>query len=195
MSSLAAGLNWMHTSLGSRMYPEAPVHKDIAISDIANGLALICRYGGQGDVYKFYSVAEHSVLMAQYALEDAGSFAAMDVLLHDASEAYLGDLVPAVKNAVGSSYEALEDSITNAVMHKYSRHHDFRDYAKTIDGRIVPTEKAALMRHPQPWPSDAADPLPVGIECWYPAQAKLRFLILWEELRRMNGLPDEDWEI
>lgn len=195
MSSLAAGLNWMHTSLGLRMYPEAPVHKSIAISDIANGLALICRYGGQGDVYKFYSVAEHSVLLAQYALEDVGSFAAMYVLLHDASEAYLGDLVPAVKNAVGSSYEALEDSITNAVMHKYCRHHNFKHYAKTLDRRIVPTEKAALMRHPQPWPSDEADPLPVGIECWYPAQAKLRFLILWEELRRMNGLPHERWEV
>lgn len=195
MSSLTAGLNWMHTSLGLRMYPEAPVHKNIAISDIANGLALICRYGGQGDVYKFYSVAEHSVLMAQYALEDAGSFAAMYVLLHDASEAYLGDLVPAVKNAVGSSYEALEDSITNAVMYKYSRHHNFRDYAKTLDRRIVPTEKAALMRHPQPWPSDAADPLPVKIECWHPVEAKMRFLSMWEDLRQMNGLPDEDWEI
>ena len=195
MSSLTAGLNWMHTSLGSRMYPEAPVHKNIAISDIANGLALICRYGGQGDVYKFYSVAEHSVLMAQYALEDAGSFAAMYVLLHDASEAYLGDLVPAVKNAVGSSYAVLEDAIMNDIMRKYSAHHDFRDYAKTIDRRIVPTEKAALMRHPQPWPSDAADPLPVGIECWRPVEAKMRFLSMWEDLRQMNGLPDEDWEI
>lgn len=195
MSSLTAGLDWMHTSLGLRMYPEAPVHKNIAISDIANGLALICRYGGQGDVYKFYSVAEHSVLLAQYALEDVGSFAAMYVLLHDASEAYLGDLVPAVKNAVGSSYAVLEDAIMNDIMRKYSAHHDFRDYAKTIDRRIVPTEKAALMRHPRPWPSDAADPLPVEIECWRPAEAKMRFLQMWEELRRMNGLPDEDWEI
>lgn len=193
--SLTRDLNWMHTSLGLRMYPEAPVHKDIAISDIANGLALICRYGGQGNVYKFYSVAEHSVLMAQYALGDAGSFAAMYVLLHDASEAYLGDLVPAVKNAVGSSYEALEDSITNAVMRKYCGHHNFKHYAKTLDRRIVPTEKAALMRHPQPWPSDAADPLPVGIECWRPAEAKMRFLQMWEELRRVNGLPGEYWEI
>ena len=193
--SLTRDLNWMHTSLGSRMYPEAPVHKNIAISDIANGLALICRYGGQGDVYKFYSVAEHSVLMAQYALKDVGSFAAMYVLLHDASEAYLGDLVPAVKNAVGSSYEALEDSITNAVMHKYCGHHNFRDYAKTLDRRIVPTEKAALMRHPQPWPSDAADPLPVEIKYWGPVEAKMRFLQMWEELRYMNGLPHERWEV
>ena len=193
--SLTRDLNWMHTSLGLRMYPEAPVHKDIAISDIANGLALICRYGGQGDVYKFYSVAEHSVLMARYALGDVGSFAAMYVLLHDASEAYLGDLVPAVKNAVGPSYEALEDSITNAVMHKYSRHHNFRDYAKAIDMRIVPTEKAALMRHSQPWPSDAVDPLPVEIKCWRPVEAKMRFLQMWEELRYVNGLPHERWEI
>ena len=195
MSSLTAGLDWMHTSLGLRMYPEAPVHKDIAISDIANGLALICRYSGQGDVYKFYSVAEHSVLLAEYALEDVGSFAAMYVLLHDAAEAYLGDLVPAVKNAVGSSYEALEDSITNAVMHRYSRHHNFRDYAKAIDRRIVPTEKAALMRYPLPWPSDAADPLPVEIKRWGPVEAKMHFLNMWEELRRMNGLPGEYWEI
>lgn len=195
MSSLTKDLNWMHTSLGLRMYPEAPTHKGIAISDIANGLALICRYSGQGDVYKFYSVAEHSVLMAQYALEDAGSFAAMYVLLHDASEAYLGDLVPAVKNAVGSSYRVLEYAITNDIMHKYSAHHDFRYYAEGLDRRIVPTEKAALIRHPQPWPSDVADPLPVEIECWDPVKAKMRFLQMWEELRQMNGLPHERWEI
>ena len=195
MSSLTTGLDWMHTSLGLRMHPEAPVHKNIAISDIANGLALICRYGGQGDVYKFYSVAEHSVLLAKYALEDVGSFAAMYVLLHDASEAYLGDLVPAVKNAVGPSYEAMEDSVTNAIMDRYCPVHRFRDYAKTLDKRIVPTEKAALMRHPQPWPSDAANPLPVKIKCWHPVEAKKRFLQTWEELRYVNGLPHERWEI
>ncbi len=193
--SLTDGLDWLHTSLGLRMYPKVPVHENIAISDIANGLALICRYGGQGDVYKFYSVAEHSVLLAQYALEDVGSFAAMHVLLHDASEAYLGDLVPAVKNAVGSSYEALENAIMNAIMDKYCPVHRFRDYAKTLDMRIVPTEKRMLIRHPQPWPSDAVNPLPVEIKCWGPVEAKKRFLAMWEELRYLNGLPRERWEI
>ena len=56
-------------------------------------------------------------------------------------------------------------------------------------------EKAALVRRPQPWPSDAADPLPVEIKYWGPVEAKMRFLQMWEELRYVNGLPHERWEI
>ena len=187
-------LGWTHTSMGGKFYPTSVMPDDIHISDIANALALTCRYGGHGDINKFYSVAEHSVLLAEYALEDAGSFAAMYALLHDASEAYLGDLVPAVKNCLGEVYKNLEKHVMEAVMHKYSKHRDFHDYVKHLDMRIVPTEKKELMRHPQPWPSDAIDPLPVRIRCWAPQTAKACFLNLWEDLRHMNGLPEEHWE-
>lgn len=191
---MGEALNWMHTSTGGKMYPGSPA-QGVRISDIANGLALTCRYSGQGDVEKFYSVAEHSVLMAEYALQDVGPHAAMYALLHDAAEAYMGDLVPAVKNALGGSWKSIEDGITDCIMRKYSVRQDFKRYVKVLDMRMVPVEKAVLMRHPQEWPSDVVEPLPVCLRLQTPAEAKVSFLLMWEELRQMNGLPIEHWEI
>ena len=102
---------WMHTSLGGRFWPEDPRVDEVHISDIANGLALDCRYSGQGRVDRFYSVAEHSALMAWYAMDNYRPWLAYLCLLHDAAEAYLNDLSPAIKKALGASYKKLEEGV------------------------------------------------------------------------------------
>ena len=71
---------------------------DVVASDIAAALAKICRWGGMCN--PFYSVAEHSVRVATRAAQMVDSFRTPDdvfllrqyALLHDAAEAYLGDL-------------------------------------------------------------------------------------------------------
>lgn len=187
---------WMHTSLGGRFYPADPRESEIFISDIANGLALDCRYGGQGRVDKFYSVAEHSVLMAQYAARELcwPADALKCILLHDAAEAYLNDLPRAVKHAVGASYDILEERIQTLVYRKYgltARATALASQIKEIDCRIVPSEKAAIMTHPQPWNYDKYVPLPgVKIECWSPQEAKGKFLNAW--CRATTGMHSED---
>ena len=79
------------TRSGRRLYLQNPNAGQIHIDDIAHGLAHQCRFNGQTN--KFYSVAQHSVMVASILppeLRLAG-------LLHDAAEAYLGDSVQPLK--------------------------------------------------------------------------------------------------
>lgn len=65
----------------------------ICIEDIAHSLSMKCRFAGFCD--KFYSVAEHSILVSKMIIQRGGSKKisnALYGLLHDASEAYMGDI-------------------------------------------------------------------------------------------------------
>lgn len=55
--------DWMQTYTGRRFYPLDPRPDEIDPEDIAHALSLLCRYGGHVD--RFYSVAEHCVLMSE----------------------------------------------------------------------------------------------------------------------------------
>ena len=191
---------WQQTSLGGRFYPADPREEEVFMSDIANGLALDCRYSGQGRTDRFYSVAEHSVHMARYALQnwpqgDGFPQAVLATLLHDAPEAYLNDLSRAVKHAVGAAYNDLEDGIQAVILRKYNLITAWRRNAgaiKDLDRRMVPLEKAAIMRHPQPWAFDQFKPLEnVRIECWTPAKAKREFLIMYLICCELAGATPE----
>ena len=71
----------------------------ITLEDIASGLASTCRYGGH--VKRFYSVAEHAVLVRDLLRErGAGPDTQLMALFHDAAEAYLGDVVAPLKWAL-----------------------------------------------------------------------------------------------
>ena len=188
---------WMHTSTGKRFFPLDPRPEDICIMDIANGLALDCRYGGQGNVHKFYSVAEHSVLMAEYACERGWArnivFA---VLMHDAAEAYLNDLPRAVKHSIGRAYETLEDQVQEVILQKYnlvSTSLGNNLEIKSLDRQIVPLEKECFMNHPQDWAYDKFQPLEgVALKLWSPPLAKYHFLEMYCRVGHTTGVPIED---
>ena len=57
--------DWMQTATGGVFWPVDPRPEDVEIEDIAHALSLICRYCGH--VREFYSVAQHSVLVARAA--------------------------------------------------------------------------------------------------------------------------------
>lgn len=197
---------WMHTSLGGKFYPADPRPEEIFISDIANGLALDCRYGGQGSVYNYYSVAEHCVHMADYALRQGWEpKLCLAVLLHDAAEAYLRDLPRPVKEVMelhadfNNGYGDLEDFISRMIFVKYIPEFQWENYArvKDLDSRMISHEKAKLMRYQQAWPgTDELEPLEgVAVKCWNPPYAKQRFLEMYDQLCLAAGLPQEEWEI
>lgn len=78
----------------------------IVLDDIAGALSRICRFGGH--VSTFYSVAQHSVLVADIVATRGGDRDARRwALMHDASEAYLGDVVTPLKRLLGG-YAELE---------------------------------------------------------------------------------------
>ncbi len=190
---------WMHTSLGGRFFPADPRAEDIHISDIANGLALDCRYAGQGRVDRYYSVAEHCTLMAWYARDhDWPPLACLAVLLHDAAEAYLNDLPRAVKQAV-SGYKLVEVKIERLIWEHFGVDKAIGQYAdriKVLDCRMVPLEKRAVMRYPQPWAYDDFEPLEgVEVKCWGPVVAKLKFLQTYDYICEVAGVEPEEWEI
>src|SRR4051812_6540197 len=83
--------DWMQTISGKAFFPLDPRPADVDIQDIAHALAFQCRFGGH--VKEFYSVAEHSVRVSLICAHEDAKWG----LLHDATEAYLSDIVRPVK--------------------------------------------------------------------------------------------------
>ena len=78
--------DWILTYTGRRYWPASPVTDHVCAEDIARGLSLTCRFAGQ--CQHFYSVAEHSINVMRLVPQEHKLCA----LLHDAPEAYLGDM-------------------------------------------------------------------------------------------------------
>jgi 5'-nucleotidase len=87
--------DWMVTASGVQAYPAAPERTEIRIFDIAHALGRICRFGGHVRV-AHYSVAQHSILVSRIVPPPM----ALAGLLHDAAEAYIGDIVKPFKGAL-----------------------------------------------------------------------------------------------
>lgn len=95
------------TPSGRMLSFDSPETAEIAAEDIAHNLARICRFGGAVDGY--YSVASHCVYIS-HRLEAAGHspYVVAAGLLHDATEAYLGDVVSGLKRLF-PEYKVLEN--------------------------------------------------------------------------------------
>lgn len=78
--------NWCETYTGKKFYPADPRVEEIDLEDITHALGNICRFGGHSS--RFYSVAQHSIVVASLVSEENRLWA----LLHDAAEAYVGDI-------------------------------------------------------------------------------------------------------
>lgn len=146
---------WVTTSRGQVWSLDDPRPKDVHIEDIAAGLSRECRYNGQlREDCDFLSVAEHSVAMAVWAVakkvvryrEDA-----LAILLHDASEAILGDMVSPVKarDPIFKAIEAkTEDVIARRFGIKLATLGITKEQIKTIDRRIWLDERERAIADP-----------------------------------------------
>lgn len=174
--------DWMQTHSGRRFYPKDPMAHEVDPEDIAHALSLLCRYGGHVD--RFYSVAEHSVLMSYAAPAEH----ALTALLHDATEAYVCDLPRPLKILL-PDYRDMEARVWLAIVDRFEGY-GFRvpvllpDEVKAIDTRILIDEKRALFRHSEQWgvELDGLEPLGVEVQGWGPVVAETRFLDRLEEL-------------
>lgn len=162
----------------------------VCIADIAHSLAHLCRFQGHG--MRFYSVAEHSLHVA-YGLARAGH--PVDVvrlgLLHDAAEAYCGDVVTPLKRLL-PDYSRIEKNIERLILEKFHLSGVPWDAVKDIDEIMYYTEAYKLL----PKPPEKAPRYPltsVTIECWEPAEAKARFMMAFE--RWFTSIPNGIIEI
>lgn len=118
-------MSQIRTYSGKMVSLSNPRPEEIDIADIAHALARLCRYTGH--VEGFYSVAQHSVLVSQSVEKTMkGRVGAIELtkismyaLLHDASEAYLGDVNRPLKQLLrtqDATYDLLEARMTSVVM-------------------------------------------------------------------------------
>ena len=97
----------MLTASGRDFVPTRLVPADVCITDIAHALSLICRFGGH--TTEHYSVAQHSLLVARIlSVMDASPAVQVAGLMHDAHEAYIGDIPTPIKDALGLCWHELE---------------------------------------------------------------------------------------
>lgn len=170
--------DWMQSYTGKKFHPLALQLDEIDKVDIAHALSMLCRYGGHTN--KFYSVAEHCVLMS-WAVRPENALAA---LLHDASEAYLIDLPRPVKRAWGfEEYRAAEDHALEAIFRVFGVDWPMPAEVKEADTRILLDERNAMMTNtPDAWECDGLQPLGIVIENWTPDLAKFMYLKRLAEL-------------
>ena len=117
---------WQRMLSGRRLDLLDPAPGDIAIEDIAHGLARVARWNGQTHGAHAFSVAQHSILVNEImmALEPGLSReAGLAGLLHDAPEYVIGDLISPFKAAIGFDYKAFEERLLAAVHARFRLPH------------------------------------------------------------------------
>jgi 5'-deoxynucleotidase YfbR-like HD superfamily hydrolase len=109
---------WQRMLSGRRLDLLDPSPLDIEIEDIAHGLARVARWNGQTHGDHIYSVAQHSLLverLATAAQTDVAPDWSLVVLLHDAPEYVVGDIIAPFKAVLGDDYKAVENRILAAI--------------------------------------------------------------------------------
>ncbi len=159
---------WIQTYTGKAFYPQDPQPGDINIVDIAHSLSMTCRFGGH--TTRFYSVAQHSALVAA----NVPAADALWGLLHDASEAYLADVSKPVKPLL-TGYSEIEGKVMAAVCQKFGLPPEMPASVKAMDATLLFTEKRDVMAASlQDW-GYAVPPLPGTINPFAPREAELMF--------------------
>lgn len=110
--------DWIQTYTGARFYPLEPDAGLIRIEDIAHSLSMQCRYTGHTS--RFYSVAEHSLILAKEF--HTGWHYRLVALLHDAAEAYLSDIPRPLKRLPEFAfYREAEDRLQEMIFDKFCK--------------------------------------------------------------------------
>jgi len=127
---------WQRMLSGRRLDLLDPSPLDVEIEDIAHGLARVARWNGQTEGAQIFSVAQHSLLVETIArqrarLDRRGRLA---VLLHDAPEYVIGDMISPFKAVIGDVYKVVEARLLAAIHLRFGL------------PAVLPSELAALIK-------------------------------------------------
>lgn len=191
------GAGWIQTFTGKRFWPLSPRAEDVDIRDIAHALAMKCRFNGH--TREFYSVAQHSVLVAHLVAETSPQFA-LDGLLHDAAEAYLPDVASPIKDSVllgrdlrtGAMYDLfwiVEHDLLTVIHHALGLGRPNYSLVKDADLTLLATEARDLMHQPPPavW-KEMPEPLAGRVWEWNWDMSEDMFLFTYRRLRNGEAL-------
>lgn len=161
-----------------------PDPESIEVCSIAAALSKVCRFGGHCP--RFYSVAEHCVHATSLACSQgyAGD-ALVAIFLHDAAEAYIGDMVKPLKvlmSQYGEAERRIEAAIEAAFGVDFAR---WESVIKRFDRAMLKAEKVAM------WPEDLEtwegfseiETYVVNLQLWGPSEAEMQFLAMARTLQ------------
>ncbi|MGF9756933.1 HD family hydrolase [Microvirga sp. 0TCS3.31] len=109
---------WQRMLSGRRLNLLDPSPLDVELDDIAHGLARVARWNGQTVGGHIFSVAQHSLLVeaiASHINPDMSREWRLAVLLHDAPEYVIGDIISPFKAVIGDAYKAIEAGLLAAI--------------------------------------------------------------------------------
>lgn len=168
---------WFNTFSGVRFTPLNPRADSIVIQDIARALSMQCRFTGH--VKRFYSVAQHCVLVSYLCDWDDRLWG----LLHDASEAYISDLNRPVKHSgYFENYITLEKKIMDAICIRFDLDNQEPISVHRADRVILATEgRDVFLNKREDWVCEH-NTLPFDISPWSPEKSEVIFLNRFNEL-------------
>lgn len=175
--------DWMVTASGQKFYPLDPRPEDVHIEDIAHALAMNNRFNGH--TVRPYSVGLHSLLCSQW-VEGAH---AMTALLHDATEAYLADVVRPAKRGMPEYMKIEKDLWEKAIAPRFGLPLLMPEEVHTVDNRMLVTEAGQLMGPSSPlWWEGVGWPQPFDLKIPELSWEEVRdlFLTRFRELDQQN---------
>lgn len=163
-----------------------PEDYEFDIDEIATALSNICRYTGH--VNKFYSVAEHSVLVSRLV----PSRLALAGLLHDASEAFVGDVSSPLKKLL-PEYKRIEERVQEAIADQFGLPYPFPQEVHEADKRMYWNERTNVAPGPKDtlWHTEFRAARKVAATGMSPIMAKRMFLSRYKEITQTDGKGNE----
>jgi 5'-deoxynucleotidase YfbR-like HD superfamily hydrolase len=180
---------------GRRLDLLDPSPLDVEIEDIAHGLARVARWNGQTVGAYPYSVAQHSLLVEKIADQAAPQLDAasrLALLLHDAPEYVIGDMISPFKAVLGDDYKSVEMRLLAAIHRRFglppalppalARTIKAADraaayYEATRLAGFSEAEAARFFGRPR-----GLDPARLPLDPWPTAEAEDRFLLRFTEV-------------
>ena len=190
---------WQRMLSGQRLDLLDPSPLDVELADIAHGLARVARWNGQTDGAHIFSVAQHTLLVDVVARARWPSLdrkARLEILLHDAPEYVIGDMISPFKAVIGGAYKLVEARLLAAIHLRFGlpvkRTEEIERMIKTADRGAAYLEATRLAGFSAPEARRFFGPSPVlssaverdYLTPWPAGTAEKRFLERFNTLLR-----------
>ncbi len=153
---------------GTKINLVDPTVDMIQIGDIIHALSQMCRFGAHTS--SFYSVLQHSLLVYSLAPDELKK----EALLHDAAEAYVGDVIKPLKVMLGDVYDDIESQFNQLIAQRFGLDHQKLLAVKKYDVEALIIEHGAFMKNEEEsWRQMVTH---FGVNCILtPAEARVQF--------------------